>query len=346
MTAHPDRPRPVALDAWLRDLPHLDTTSTGDATGGVTLVDLGGGWADPVHPAPVPWPLSAPIVVGLVDRDPETLDTEDLDALPATRWCDVVLSADDPAIDDVLATVATRPIAARTLATLLRTAPADPIAGLVVESAAYSALQAGPEFETWRAGRPMRPGRAAGDAVRLDRDGDVLTVVLNRPEVRNALNRTMRDQLVDALRLAAIDTTIAEVHLRGAGPSFCSGGDLDEFGSFPDPATAHLVRIDRSAGRALLAIEERTTAFVHGHAVGSGIELPAFSSRVVADPDTAIALPELSIGLIPGAGGTVSLPRRIGRHRTALLALTGTSIDAHRAHRWGLVDEIAPVPPA
>jgi enoyl-CoA hydratase/carnithine racemase len=81
-------------------------------------------------------------------------------------------------------------------------------------------------------------------------------------------------------------------------------------------------------------------AHLHGACVGSGIELPAFAGRVLAAPDTTIALPEVGLGLLPGAGGTVSLPRRIGRHRTALLALARPSIDASTALAWGLVDEL------
>ena len=71
------------------------------------------------------------------------------------------------------------------------------------------------------------------------------------------------------------------------------------------------------------------------------MELPAFAGRVVAHPDASFVLPEVAMGQIPGAGGTVSLPRRIGRHRTAWLALTGQTIDATTAHSWNLVDEIA-----
>ena len=134
------------------------------------------------------------------------------------------------------------------------------------------------------------------------------------------------------------------MHLRGEGPTFCAGGDLDEFGSRPDPATAHLVRILQSAGRAIDAVADRVTAHVHGACRGSGVELPAFAGRVVASADATFGLPEVSLGLIPGAGGTVSLPRRIGRHRTALLALTGRPIDASTALDWGLVDRVLDLP--
>ena len=68
--------------------------------------------------------------------------------------------------------------------------------------------------------------------------------------------------------------------------------------------------------------------------------MPAFARHVTAAPDTRIALPEVALGLVPGAGGTVSIPRRIGRHRTAALALSGSVIDAATALEWGLIDEV------
>ena len=74
--------------------------------------------------------------------------------------------------------------------------------------------------------------------------------------------------------------------------------------------------------------------------MGAGIELPAFGRQVVAARNTFFQLPEVGMGLVPGAGGTVSIPRRIGRQRTAYLALSGLRVDAATAHGWGLVDEL------
>ncbi|MEX0665707.1 MAG: enoyl-CoA hydratase/isomerase family protein [Acidimicrobiia bacterium] len=258
--------------------------------------------------------------------------------------CDVVLEPGEPALDAVLETVHSHPHTATSLAILLRGSLGRTLGdGLAAESSVYSALQGGPEFATWRAATPVR---ARPDdtqpAVRTERIGERLLVTLSRPDVHNAFDARMRDELLDALAIAANDPSIAEVVLAGDGPSFCSGGDLDEFGTRPDPATAHLVRLARNAGRALAAMADRVTARIHGSCLGSGIELPAFASRVVAHADTVIALPEVGMGLIPGAGGTVSLPRRIGRHRTARLALSQRPIDALTALAWGLVDEIEP----
>jgi enoyl-CoA hydratase/carnithine racemase len=244
-------------------------------------------------------------------------------------------------LDALLATVEAQPLAATALALLLRHGDGRTVAeGLLAESAVYSTLQAGPGFAAWRAGHQRRaPSAEEGPAVLCERDGPRLELTLNRPGRRNALSARMREELLDGLGVAALDPTVTEVHLRGRGPSFCSGGDLDEFGTSPDPATAHLVRVGRSAAAAIHGLADRVVAHLHGACVGSGIELPAFAGRVLAAPDTTIALPEVGYGLVPGAGGTVSLPRRIGRHRTALLALCRGSIDASTALAWGLVDE-------
>ena len=136
------------------------------------------------------------------------------------------------------------------------------------------------------------------------------------------------------------DPSIRRVVITGAGPSFCSGGDLDEFGTLPDPATAHAIRSTRNPARLVAACADRLRFEVHGACVGAGVELPAFASHVVATPDAYFQLPEVSMGLVPGAGGTVSIPRRIGRQRTAYMALSGQRIDVEVALRWGLVDEV------
>jgi len=257
--------------------------------------------------------------------------------------CDVVLAEDDPALGRVEENLAARPIAGTTLALLLRAAPQRSIAdGLVAESAAYSVLQSGPEFAAWRSANPPRSDRDDAPRVRTERAGDTLVITLVRPKRLNALDAQMRDELMDALTLAAADDGITNVEWRGEGKSFCAGGDLDEFGTRPDPATAHLVRLQRSVGRTLAALTKPTVSYLHGPCMGSGIELAAFTDTVVGAPDTTLALPEIGLGLVPGAGGTVSLTRRIGRLRTASLAFSAAPIDVTTAKEWGLVDRIEP----
>jgi enoyl-CoA hydratase/carnithine racemase len=149
----------------------------------------------------------------------------------------------------------------------------------------------------------------------------------------------MRDALAEALDVACADPEVS-VRLMADGPVFCSGGDLDEFGSVSDPAHAHEIRMAAGVPQRLAALAPRVSAHVHGASIGAGVELTAFAGTVVAAPDATFRLPELAMGLIPGAGGTVSLPRRIGRQRTAWLALTGVSLDARAALRWGLIDAV------
>jgi len=151
----------------------------------------------------------------------------------------------------------------------------------------------------------------------------------------------LREGLFEAFELVALDPSIETVRLRGEGSDFCSGGDLNEFGTGPGPVAAHLIRTTRGPALGLGRVSAKVTAELHGACVGAGIELPALAGRVVARPDTRIKLPEVAMGLIPGAGGTASIPRRIGRHRTAWLALGGSWLDAMTALEWGLVDAVA-----
>ncbi|WP_327320002.1 enoyl-CoA hydratase/isomerase family protein [Streptomyces sp. NBC_01235] len=213
---------------------------------------------------------------------------------------------------------------------------------LDAESLAYSTLLGGSGFAGWLAARGPRPAppRTSGDPVLVRREGAVLRITLNRPERRNAHGAELRDALAGALDIARWDDSVREVVLDGNGPCFSSGGDLDEFGAATDLAAAHLIRTRAGAAARLHAVGGRLTARLHGHCVGAGIELPAFASRVVAAPDTRVRLPELGMGLIPGAGGTVSLPRRIGRRRTLFLVLDGRTVAVERALAWGLVDRI------
>ncbi|MEZ5183244.1 MAG: enoyl-CoA hydratase/isomerase family protein [Acidimicrobiales bacterium] len=260
---------------------------------------------------------------------------------PATPLLDAV-AADADDLDAMVATFERSPTASTALALHLRgTEHLDVGAALVAESALYSALQAGPEHQAWREATPVRAPRAGDDGPRVtvERAGADLHLTLTRPHVRNALDARMRDELLDALGVARADPTLA-VALRGEGDVFSSGGDLDEFGTRSDPATAHLIRLRRSIGAVLDELRDRTTVHLHGACAGAGVELAAFAGHVVAAPGTTLLLPELAMGLVPGAGGTVSLPRRIGRHATMRVALLGRPIDAGDAVGLGLVDEI------
>lgn len=217
-------------------------------------------------------------------------------------------------------------------------------AGVVTESLAYSTLQAGPEFARWLTERGPAQVPVLPDPVLAERDGNRLAVRFNRPQRHNAFSTDARAALLEALEVARLDPSVDEVVLAGNGRSFCSGGDLAEFGSFDDPASAHLARTRHSPALVLdeltARLGRRCRALVHGQVLGSGLEMAAYCGRVISTPDAVFGLPELNLGLIPGAGGTVSVTRRIGRWRTMFLVLSGCTIDAPTALDWGLVDAI------
>jgi hypothetical protein len=240
------------------------------------------------------------------------------------------------------AALAENPQAGTVLAQVLRAAPAKASAALQLESFAYSTLLGGAEFARWltRRGPRPEPPRPA-EPVLAQRHADTLHITLNQPARRNAYSARLRDAFVEALTLAVLDRTISRVVVDGAGPVFCSGGDLDEFGTTPDLATAHFIRTAAGAAGLLHRLADRTEFRVHGSCVGAGVELPAFADRLVAAPGTTFRLPEVGMGLIPGAGGTVSLARRIGRWRTCYLALSGKPLDTATAVGWGLVDGLS-----
>lgn len=251
------------------------------------------------------------------------------------------LTEPDEAVE---AAIEANPHAAVVLAQLVRVSADLPVPdALVAESLAYGVLQAGPEHATWLAGRGRRVRRPEAEPpVSVADRGDRVHVTLNRPRLRNALDAAMRDALASTLRSLAAEDDGRSIVLDGAGPAFCIGGDLAEFGTVDDPATAHHLRMATSVGLELWRLRHRVTAIVHGPCIGAGVELAAFCERVVARPDATFRLPEVAMGLIPGAGGTVSVTRRIGRRRALWLGLTGAAIDAATALDWGLVDEVEP----
>jgi len=251
-------------------------------------------------------------------------------------------------VPEVLAELTQRcqrwPHASSVCGDVLRTVDPDgpTLAGVITESLAYSTLQAGPEFARWLDERGPARMPDIADPVQAQREGDTLRINFNRPQRHNAFSTDARAALLEALAVALLDPSVTGIVLSGNGPSFCSGGDLAEFGTFADPASAHLARTRHSPALALDALTARLgracRAEVHGAVMGSGLEMAAFCGWVAAHDDSVFGLPELGLGLIPGAGGTVSVTRRIGRWRTAYLVLFGHTIDAGTALAWGLVD--------
>ena len=317
------------------------------------LVDAGGLGLEVVETAGdrAPAPSSADGVVRVaVHRSGEApgqgLEAFDIllsaDLAAPAPWVGLSPSELDAALARIGTVVERQPVAAAVAAQVHRmTLTLSFEEALVLESLAYSMLLAGEGFRVWRAGRAARPRTDdPTPRVRLTRANGGLSIHLTRPGARNAVDARMRDELVEALEFTLIDPDAEPVVLSAEGPNFSAGGDLDEFGQADDPGRAHAIRVLRSAARLVRQLGERMTARLHGACVGAGIEVPAAAHRVLARPGTSFRLPEAAMGLIPGAGGTASIPRRIGRQRACYLAISGRELDLDTALAWGLVDAV------
>lgn len=181
--------------------------------------------------------------------------------------------------------------------------------------------------------------------VLLDRQEHIATLTLNRPESMNAINADLVRDLRAACRQLEADDQAWAVILRGAGDrAFCAGADLKERRGMDLPQTQKLRADMVKAFRALNTLPMPTIAAVHGWALGGGFELALCCDLIVATDDARFGLTEVTLGIIPGGGGTQLLPRLIGKTMAKLLIYTGRRIEAAEAERLGIVVRI--VPPA
>lgn len=254
---------------------------------------------------------------------------------PTDPW-DLITSDPDP----IAEALDRNPIAATTAAIVLRAAGRPCLAeSLAFESFAYSTLQSGTEHAVWLTSRGshVRSDHAA-ERVSIRDLGTHLEIAMTRPRLFNLIDTAMRDQLTDAFKTAAHDSR--PVKFVAHGPAFCAGGDPAEFGTADNPAIAGLIRLGLGIAPWISAISERVTAVIDGPCVGAGIELAAYAGTVMATPRARFRLPEVSMGLIPGAGGTASIPARIGSRRTLEWLLLDTELDSATALEWGLIDQV------
>src|SRR5262245_65148644 len=152
----------------------------------------------------------------------------------------------------------------------------------------------------------------------------------------------MRDDLYAVFGAADEDPEVRALVLRGRGRAFSPGGDLTEFGTAPSPFVAREVRWRRDVWGRLLGLRAASIAAVHGYAVGGGFEMALLCDQCVASSDARFALPETGLGMIPGVGGTQTLPRLLGLARAQRLVLTGDWLDARAAERLGLAAQVVP----
>ena len=171
------------------------------------------------------------------------------------------------------------------------------------------------------------------ELVSLRNEGDVAVVTIDNPPV-NALSHAMRSALVDALSRARADTSARAIVIVCAGRTFIAGADISEFGK-PVRAPTTLDVIDAIEGS-----EKPVVAALHGTPLGGGLEVALACHYRVAAPGTRLGLPEIKLGLMPGAGGTQRLPRLVGMDKAMAMILSGDPISAAEARDAGLIDAV------
>lgn len=180
-----------------------------------------------------------------------------------------------------------------------------------------------------------------GDHVKVSREGSLLSIVLNRPERRNALTVAMYAELADAVRSASSDPEVRLITIRGNGADFTAGNDLMDFLSEARPDAVEELPV----GQFLLALADNEVpliAAVHGNAIGIGTTLLLHCDLVLADEDACFKLPFVELGLVPEAASSLILPRLSGRRAAARMLLLGERFGAAQARDWGIVSHIVP----
>ena len=173
--------------------------------------------------------------------------------------------------------------------------------------------------------------------------GVVAEIMLSRPEAMNAISTELAGELARACAETAAAPEVRAVVLSAAGErAFCAGADLKERSTMTDADILRQRPAMRGVFGALLALPQPVIAAVHGFALGGGCELALACDLIVADDTAVLGLPEVTVGLVPGGGGTQLVARRLGPGRAADLILTGRRVGVEEAERLGLVDRRVP----
>ena len=177
--------------------------------------------------------------------------------------------------------------------------------------------------------------------VLVERHGHLAHLILNRPEVLNAIDNAMGAELGAACEELAADDSVWAIILRGAGErAFCAGADLKARRDFSPEQWAGQRTLLRGMFKKMRTVPQPMIAAVHGFALGGGTELAMLADFIVASDDAIFGLTEVSLGIIPGGGGTQNLARMIGRNRAKELIFTARRITAPEAKQFGLVNHV------
>jgi enoyl-CoA hydratase/carnithine racemase len=172
---------------------------------------------------------------------------------------------------------------------------------------------------------------------------NIAYVTLNRPRALNAYNIRMRDELFEVLGAIQDDSEVRAVILKGAGEkAFCAGADLTEFLTAPPPVFARAARFERDVWKRFTEMPVPFIAAMHGYVLGSGIEMSLCCDIRLCSEDAQFGLPEVTLGIIPAAGGSQTLPRIVGRSAALEMLLSGRWLKAQEALRIRLVNRVWP----
>jgi enoyl-CoA hydratase/carnithine racemase len=172
-------------------------------------------------------------------------------------------------------------------------------------------------------------------------DNGIAYVTLNRPDSLNAFSVQMRDDLYEILSAIKADDEVRVAVFKGAGKrAFCAGADLTEFLTAPSAVKARRIRAVRDLWRLFLSTPQPLIAALHGYVLGSGIEIALFCDLRIASRDVIFGLPESGLGILPGAGGTQTLPRIMGIAGALDMLLTGRRLGGQEALQLGLVNRL------
>jgi enoyl-CoA hydratase len=181
------------------------------------------------------------------------------------------------------------------------------------------------------------------ETVLYEKNGPVAYMTLNRPKSLNAYSVQMRDDLYEVLGAIRDDDEVRVIIVKGAGEkAFCAGADLTEFRTAPSAIAARQIRFRRDLWRRFLSMPQPLIAAVHGYVLGSGMEIAASCDIRIASADAVFGLPEVKLGIIPGAGGTQTIPRIMGLSKSLEMLLTNRWIPADEAYQFGLVNQVVP----
>jgi enoyl-CoA hydratase/carnithine racemase len=193
-----------------------------------------------------------------------------------------------------------------------------------------------------RYGEWVRVERHGGGTSQGKPWGRVAELVLDRPRAMNAVSTEMAASIVAACAALAADRSVSVVVLSSSSPkAFCAGADLKERNSLTDAELGRQRPYARAAYTGVLDLPMPAVAAVHGYALGGGYELALACDVIVADDTAVVGLPEVSVGVIPGGGGTQLLPRRVGAARAAELVFTARRVPAAEAAALGMIDHLA-----